>query len=527
MMDAASALAEEFGFKLIAHTEGFEACGVPLGSATYVAKALENKIDRNNRMFDHLNKMDPQCAQLLLRNCAQPRMGFLLRCVPSAEFAPFAKDFDHCVRGTFARIAGFDSRQKPVTEDWYQDLLCAPFRDGGLGLRSAHSISPAANISSLLMCWPVLLKYFPKLQDLVDDFEHEGPEEEAEAWMFKAGEAKHFIIAWVLDAWMELNSVGCCTKSIPSHPMEFFSGFYEKLAAQANRRKPIRIQRLISQEIASHVGVSLREKLESGVHSDQALVARNLSNQHSGSTAWLRAIPVSRSLRMTRLEFRQALHFFFGLGPSGLPASARCKCGHSATIPDPQTNLPHMLSCKSLGWRITRHNALVDDIHRWMRDRRVHVEKEFIIADGEGRIDLWVRSEGVVYWCDVVVTEPGCHSNIFNIVARASREAGEAGRAAEAGKVDKYKPLADRDGATVIPLAFETTGRRGEELEKFLRQLEDASTGQSLASLYLQLSVTTAKMNVAVMREAVRNATGVRALCGRRISRFRRRAPAA
>ena len=63
----------------------------------------------------------------------------------------------------------------------------------------------------------------------------------------------------------------------------------------------------------------------------------------------------------------------------------------------------------------------------------------------------------------------------------------------------------------MIPLAFETTGRRGEELEEFLRQLEEASTGQSLASLYLQLSVTMAKMNVALVREAVRNATGVRA----------------
>lgn len=125
----------------------------------------------------------------------------------------------------------------------------------------------------------------------------------------------------------------------------------------------------------------------------------------------------------------------------------------------------------------------------------------------------------------MVVTEPACPS----YVSRSAREAGSAVFAAEAGKIDKYKPLADLDGATMVPLAFETTGRRGEVLEAFLSQMAETSSaaGPSLSSLYLQLSVTLAKMNVAVAREAVRHATGVRALSGRRVSFFNRRAPAA
>ena len=71
--------------------------------------------------------------------------------------------------------------------------------------------------------------------------------------------------------------------------------------------------------------------------------------------------------------------------------------------------------------------------------------------------------------------------------------------------------LAAKEGAEIVPLAFETTGFRGASLEKFLRDMEASSSeGPTRHSLLTQLSVTMQKMNVAMVRMAGKQAVGVR-----------------
>ena len=70
-----------------------------------------------------------------------------------------------------------------------------------------------------------------------------------------------------------------------------------------------------------------------------------------------------------------------------------------------------------------------------------------MVADGSQRVDIWVRNEGVVHWCDVTVSEPACPS----FVERAAGEAGVAVRAAESRKKSKWKDLAAEAGAQVDP----------------------------------------------------------------------------
>ena len=141
--------------------------------------------------------------------------------------------------------------------------------------------------------------------------------------------------------------------------------------------------------------------------------------------------------------------------------------------------------------------------------------KEVLVSEGFERADLWVRSDGKVYWLDATVTECCCPS----YVDRAAREAGSAVAGAEAKKMAQWAALAERLGAEVVPLAMETTGRRGSALETFMRKMAAASSfgsGARLDSLWVQLSVTMVKFNVAMVREALRFATGVRALRARR-----------
>jgi hypothetical protein len=85
-------------------------------------------------------------------------MGHLMRCVPAIELAPYADLFDERVRGAFGEIAGIGTGGDGVPL-----FLQAKFKDGGF-------VSPAANIASLLLCLPFLIRFAPGLQTMIDDF---------------------------------------------------------------------------------------------------------------------------------------------------------------------------------------------------------------------------------------------------------------------------------------------------------------------------------------------------------------------
>ena len=94
---------------------------------------------------------------------------------------------------------------------------------------------------------------------------------------------------------------------------------------------------------------------------------------------------------------------------------------------------------------------------------------------------------------------------------------------AEGQKRSKWRVLAETLDATVVPLAFETTGHRGAAIGVFLREMEEASNvGPSRLELYNQLSATLQKLNVEMCREAGRKAVGIRR-CKRRFMHARLR----
>jgi hypothetical protein len=130
-----------------------------------------------------------------------------------------------------------------------------------------------------------------------------------------------------------------------------------------------------------------------------------------------------------------------------------------------------------------------------------------VSQNGNDRVDLWLRVDGDIIWCDLTVTDPCCPS----IVDAAAESQGAAVRIAESKKRSQWGPLADEMGAKVVPLAFETSGLRGGAVDDFFRDMAGSSAvGPSLLSLVNQLSVTMMKFNVAMVREAGKHATGVR-----------------
>jgi hypothetical protein len=491
---AARELANQFEFSLIGPDSGIVAGGTPLGSPEFVSKQLQNVVSRNDRMFDHLTHMDPQCANLLLRQSTLPRMCYLLRTCFPGELAASVAAFDTKVVETFLSISELKLAEVPPV------LLRAPFKAGGLGLRRLHDIIPAANLASLQLCLPILVRVFPPLQAYVDETRALGlsasarvsSEAEALALAREARSRGLHVASWMIEMWAALKRENC-HDSLPQHPLFLLLGHYERISAH---QPSFRIQRHISQETDRRVIDDLR----SFSRSDPALAARNLSNQNSGATAWIRALPAKQSLRLAPSEFRQGLRIFAGLPPAGLLPGSQCKCGAALS-------LSHALSCKCLRSRTARHDAIVEDIHQFLRRRRVHVLKELsgVVPGTAHRVDLWARSDGITHWCDVTITDPAAPSYL----PLSANEQGYAVNKAEGAKLSKWLPLAHgQPGVVIQPLALESSGLVGPCLHKFLKHMEKlSSSGPRRSELLVQLSVSCIRFAVEMVREAGSKAT--------------------
>ena len=84
---------------------------------------------------------DTQCAWLLLLMCVGPRANHILRNLPPSEASEFGQHHDNHLRACLADIIAMAVLDGVTTE-----VVQLPFREGGLGLRSAVRLAPAA-------CW--------------------------------------------------------------------------------------------------------------------------------------------------------------------------------------------------------------------------------------------------------------------------------------------------------------------------------------------------------------------------------------
>lgn len=84
----------------------------------------------------------------------------------------------------------------------------------------------------------------------------------------------------------------------------------------------------------------------------------------TAASAWLEQSLARSRCALKKLEFKDAVRFYLGMSPRGQELQMQV-----FTFQDPMTDLPHMLHCRHLARRKTRHNALLDDIHKWLLAR--------------------------------------------------------------------------------------------------------------------------------------------------------------
>jgi hypothetical protein len=185
-----------------------------------------------------------------------------------------------------------------------------------------------------------------------------------------------------------------------------------------------------------------------------------------------------------------------------------CVCGAPLTA-------THMVSCRHLRARITRHDWILQDVLDFLHSLGIWAQKELLISsDGKWRVDIVARIDGVIYWCDVMITEPSCDTYL---------KLGSAERpdvAIEEGHKKKFRHWNQqiKVGVVIVPLVMETSGRLGKHFKAFIATAVKSAIAKrkatgalsqpytSASTIVRQLSVTVQKGNVAMVDEACRRA---------------------
>jgi hypothetical protein len=134
----------------VAVVNQMQALGCLLSSSdTAVKEWCDSGVKEMDGYFDLLAHptLPPQIGYTLLRQCAQPRMSYLARVVPSDHLRSAAQAFDDSVVDAFARM--HDIGRTVITSDVKQRIHL-PLSMGCMGVPSLLSISPAAYSASLL-----------------------------------------------------------------------------------------------------------------------------------------------------------------------------------------------------------------------------------------------------------------------------------------------------------------------------------------------------------------------------------------
>ena len=128
---------------------GLVVFGVPVGHSAFVQKWLADKEGSHLQLLARIPAVqDAQCAWLLLLMCAGPRANHILRNLPPSEASEFSQHHDNHLRACLADIIAMAVPDGVTTE-----VVQLPFREGGLGLRSAVRLAPAAYWASWADCF--------------------------------------------------------------------------------------------------------------------------------------------------------------------------------------------------------------------------------------------------------------------------------------------------------------------------------------------------------------------------------------
>mmetsp|Transcript_2547 Transcript_2547/g.5878 ORF Transcript_2547/g.5878 Transcript_2547/m.5878 type:complete len:633 (+) Transcript_2547:396-2294(+) len=391
---------------------------------------------------------DPQTALLLLRQCLLPRLEYVLETSTTSELGNAPESFDESTLLCVEQILGMGLT--PPARSQAQ----LPIRMGGLGLRSAALVAPAAYIGSRV--------------------------------------ATHRLVGKILraapvDTSRDLKA--SITSSLAAFPLPPASPAPE--AARPNAAA-LEKEENPRQKLLEWADSSTKERLAGAATPRDR--ARLLSAAGAQAGAFLHALPLAHDrLRLHPAEIRVAIGFRLGL--TLLPEHQCPECGEPL---DPGGD--HAVSCSHGGDRISRHNLLGRILGSALASagHPPRYEDPNIVPSRDRPADIstpgWTTGRPTAF--DVTVVSPTAPSNVTN----AAKEQGATAAAAETLKNRKYDEVCRQAGVQFWPMAIETFGTAGPQAEKLVSLLGGrlasrlgSPRSETISRLRQQLSVGVAR----------------------------------
>ena len=402
------------------------------------------KLQKHEKLFELLRRdeLPAQIACLLLRLCAVPCMGYLLRVTPPPILRDHARLFDAQVIETAARRLGLPM---PLSEQATQ-LLQLPVRMGGFGFRSAVRTAPAAYYSAVARTAPDIKAIIPELKQqamLVDEKSRIGTSAQISA---------------CLD-YFQQEELPVGEDALPADVEAFW-------ASGGGVPDDVRLQSVLSGLLDEKVVEKMKNKMS------RAEQQRLTSSASKYAATWLTTIPSSHNLKLSDSHMGIAARLRLGLPvKDNLPDL--CSCGKTFG-----TDLSHFLCCRLLAGYITkRHHAIVKRLAGYFSKAGALVSIEQRIPDTVRSIpDLEIVSTNHFLLVDVVITTPSAPSHrSLEPLAAADRSEGK--------KVSSYGQLADARGAKCYGFALESFGAWGKQAVAVLKALGDMKNSSTTMSV--------------------------------------------
>ena len=122
--------------------EGITVLGTPIGSPQYIERKMDERNSKERELWMAIPTVpDLQCAWQLLVQSANPRANHTMRTMPPSQSAVYSRAHDAGIWHTARELLGDIPSDREAEA---QQLSTLPMRMGGLGLRSAERLAPAA-----------------------------------------------------------------------------------------------------------------------------------------------------------------------------------------------------------------------------------------------------------------------------------------------------------------------------------------------------------------------------------------------
>jgi hypothetical protein len=255
--------------------------------------------------------------------------------------------------------------------------------------------------------------------------------------------------------------------------------FLEKFSKHKNAKLASGLQGFMSKRIqdASHAALHAGATIE-----ERAVLNCRYCPEAS---AWLQAMPHTADQQLSDNETRFGVaHATNQLLPSLPPV---CYCGGAVSI-------EHLVACPHSCGKLTRHNRMMALLSRTAQQAGIGVSwnprLSFEDADAkrQGRQPdaIFFPGFGPPVWTDLAVVSDVSPSRAM----RGSKHFGPAIITKEAQKRKHYDQAAEDADAEFVPLIFDTHGRAGSDVHKFLRLMVQAAGEQGgLAASDLQMGL--------------------------------------